>query len=250
MRIYIITHKPFKKVTNSTIYSPLLVGAYKNCGMEGYLVDNDFEGNISNKNKSFCELTGMYWIWKQSKEEIVGLCHYRRYFCKYVYLLKKRSVLKEKDIKKILSEYDIILPRKGNHYNGYNARDFFGLKHDIDVWDKCKDIISDKYPSYLQDMEWFEEQRVGYCYNMCIMRKKLFNEYSEWLFSILFELEKVVDIEKYTDYNARMFGFVSERLINVWVHHRNLKVKEMSVYFSESPSVYQKVKCKVKKILN
>ena len=56
--------------------------------MEMCIRDRD---SISNKNDSYCELTGMYWALKNLKNvDVIGLCHYRRYFdfhkqCKWPY---------------------------------------------------------------------------------------------------------------------------------------------------------------------
>ncbi|HFI0659750.1 TPA: DUF4422 domain-containing protein, partial [Streptococcus suis] len=90
--------------------------------------------------------------------------------------------------------------------------------------------------------EWFENEKEGYCYNMLISNREIFDNYSKWLFDILFELEKNVDLSKYDNYNKRMIGFVSERLINVWVHKNQLSVKELPVVFTESD-------LKIKKLL-
>lgn len=43
-----------------------------------------------------------------------------------------------------------------------------------------------------------------------------------------------------------MYGFLAERLLNVWVHHKHLRVKEMPVYNSEEPCFMKKI---VKKII-
>ena len=64
---------------------------------------------------------------------------------------------------------------------------------------------------------------------MFVMKKQLFDEYCSWLFSILFELEKRIDISGYNQYEARVFGFISERLFNVWLEKQQLKVKEVPV---------------------
>lgn len=64
---------------------------------------------------------------------------------------------------------------------------------------------------------------------MFIINRKLFNEYCEWLFSILFEVEKLTNIENYDDYNKRIFGFLAERFFNVWVKEKHLKAAMYSV---------------------
>lgn len=237
MKIYIITHKKFKNIANSNLYQPLLVGSDFNKGEKNYLKDNDFSGNISYKNKNYCELTGLYWIWKRSKEDIVGLCHYRRYFATSKHF-QKINLLKEKKLFRLLKSYDIILPQREEEiYNGMTAKEQFASCHDVKVWNQCKNIIKNNEPKYLEDFDWFERQTTGFCYNMMISNKKVFDQYCEWLFPILFELENQVDLSQYDAYNQRMFGFVSERLLNVWVHHQNFKIKELPVYFVDKPLI-------------
>lgn len=242
MKIYVITHKSFKDFAPKSLYVSLLVGANVNSGKEYYLKDNSIKDNISYKNRNFCELTGAYWIWKNVKEDIVGICHYRRYFCERKRILRKNSILKEKNIKEILKSYDIILPSKGNYeYNNKTSKEFFKENHDEEVWNKCKEIISIKHYEYLPDFEWFEKETTGYCYNMMIVSKNYFDEYHKWLFDILFELEKEIDVNKYDDYNIRMYGFLSERLLNVWIHHMHLRVKELPVYNTDTPCFTKKL---------
>ena len=78
MKLYVATHKSYNQVQDQDLYIPILVGANKNIGEKNYLRDNQGDNNISDRNFTFCELTGLYWIWKNSKDDIVGLCHYRR----------------------------------------------------------------------------------------------------------------------------------------------------------------------------
>lgn len=246
MKIYIITHKKFepKLEIPSKDYQVLLVGAASNKqNLNTYLRDDQGE-NISLKNKNFCELTGIYWIWKNSEEKIVGVDHYRRYFVKD---LKEKRLLTEDDVKKYLKNNDIILPQKDPFiFRGKTAAQYFGDCHDPLIWTLCRNIIEKKYPNYLADFDWFSYQKTAYCYNMFISSADLINEYNEWLFDILFSLESQIDIKKYDSYNQRMYGFVSERLINVWVHHKNLKVKEVPVYFTEHIPVHTKLKNMIK----
>lgn len=60
--------------------------------------------------------------------------------------------------------------------------------------------------------------------NIFIMKKELFEEYCEWLFTILFELEKIVDISRYDTYQSRLYGFISERLFNIWILKKDIRL--------------------------
>lgn len=233
MKIYIITHKEFPEKYCDNIYTPLLVGADKNrCSFAEYF-DNVGE-NIAYKNSSFCELTGLYWIWKNSKEDIVGLCHYRRYFTKNRYFLSDFFRLSERQISKLFQMYDIVLPERNHHeYMEETVYDNYKRIHNIDDWERTREVINRIYPDYSADFEWFEKQRIGYCYNMFISKKYIIDEYSKWLFDILFEVEKNIELDDYDSYNKRIYGFLAERLLNVWIHHKDLKIKEVPVYVTE-----------------
>ena len=66
-------------------------------------------------------------------------------------------------------------------------------------------------------------------YNMFIAKKEIIDGYCEWVFPILFELEKEINAKDYDDYRKRVYGFLTERLFNVWFTHNNLKVRETKV---------------------
>ena len=78
IRIIVATHKPYRMPENS-LYLPLLVGAENNKPTWTGRRDNEGE-NISAKNPHYCELTGLYWAWKNLDTDYVGLVHYRRHF--------------------------------------------------------------------------------------------------------------------------------------------------------------------------
>ena len=232
--IYIATHKDFEyKISNC--YKIIQVGADINKRLN-YEGDNTGD-NISKKNKNYCELTLLYWIWKNSNFDIIGLVHYRRYF----FSNNRKNIISEKEIDSIMEKYDIILPQK-KYIHLSNVKKQYAKNHNIDDFLKCRKCIEELYPEYVSDFDKISNSKKIYCYNMMICNKKLLNQYCEWLFSILFCLEQKINIEEYDDYNKRLFGFLSERLLNVWVLHNNLKVKEMPVYNVEKNIFVQKIK--------
>ena len=167
---------------------------------------------------------------KNDKSDIVGLTHYRRYFFKKHKNNKLENVLSEKEIREILKEKDIIVPNS-TFIIKHNAEKSWEKTHIKKDYDECRKIIAEKYPDYVEAFEQFSKSRFLYICNMFIARKEIFDEYYKWLFDILFELEKRTDISNYDDYNKRLFGFMSERLFNVWLlKHKELKIQKMPVY--------------------
>ena len=78
MRLFVCYHKPYP-LASSDVLTPIQVGRECTQNDLGMIGDNTGD-NISIKNPYFCELTATYWIFKNVKDDIVGLCHYRRYF--------------------------------------------------------------------------------------------------------------------------------------------------------------------------
>ena len=68
--------------------------------------------------------------------------------------------------------------------------------------------------------------------NMFILKQAKFEELAKWLFDILKEFEQSVDLKNYTEYQERLFGFLSERLITTWFfHHHELKIKKLPLIY-------------------
>lgn len=242
IKILVATHKKYW-MPNDDVYLPLHVGRE---GKEdlGYIGDNTGD-NISVKNANYCELTGLYWAWKNLKCDYIGLCHYRRYFAgKNIHgndvEKKKAAILKWQDYEKLLQEYDVILPVKRNYYIE-TVRSQYEHAHNKRDLDEAERIIKELYPEYSEAFEKVMGRTKLHILNMFVMNKVLFNEYCSWLFSILFELEKRIDISSYNQYEARVFGFISERLFNVWIEKRRLKVKEVPVLFFEKQDLVKKI---------
>ena len=223
--IYIATHKKFN-LKKRERFIPIQVGAALSCEDLGYIKDNTGD-NISEKNKNYCELTAIYWMWKNVKVDNIGLCHYRRYLSKKeTFFDTQKYFLTIQDIEHSLQDCDIILPEK-NVWKECTCLEFFctvgiGKKKDMEI---LRGIVQEKYPEYLGTYDdVMNGHEASYC-NVMITSKEKFDAYCEWLFDILFELEKRIDISEYkTVLEARVYGFISELLLNVWVKHNQLNV--------------------------
>ena len=68
-----------------------------------------------------------------------------------------------------------------------------------------------------------------------IATKQVFDEYSEWLFKLLQDIEQHIDLSDKK--NARMLGYIGERLLNLYVVHNNFKIKEVpQIFISDNDS--------------
>lgn len=228
-RMYVITHKK-TAIPRMPLYSSMLVGASIQ-NVEGMFDEKDNSGiHISEKNPNYCELTGIYWIWKNSKVDNVGICHYRRFFSSKIIFGNKKFFLKGKDIEVLLNRYSIIMPMPKRH----EKTTLLSINYAPNMEDvkEMYQAVKSCCPDYIDDFIWYFNQNKSYLYNMCIMRKSDFDAYCEWLFPILSYVEEIHDMEKETDpYRKRLFGFLSERLIFVWLHHNvaDREIKEMPV---------------------
>ena len=228
IKLIVATHKKYD-MPKSDIYLPLQVGAE---GKEklGYEVDNIMD-NISTKNPYYCELTGLYWAWKNLDADYIGLVHYRRHFASKERTSSKKRidrVLTEEEARKILEISDIVLPKKRNYYieNLYSHYEHTMFVEPLEITRK---IIEEKYPNYLVEFDKLHKRTSAHMFNMFIMKKDILNDYCTWLFDILFELEKRIDVSKYDAFHARFFGRVSELLLDVWINTNDIKYKEIKV---------------------
>jgi len=220
VKIYVMTHKKSPMPQNK-IYIPMQVGSAINDDLS-YKRD-DYGENISKLNPYFSELTGMYWIWKNEEEaDIVGLCHYRRFL-----IDENKKLLTDKKIKEYLDDFDIIttklLTLNCSYYEGFAA------DHNQKDMDILSAVIKKYYPEYFEIFESVVNSNRTYFGNMIIARKDIFDDYSRWLFDILFKTMEKVDMTSYNGYEKRLYGFLSEVLLLVYIRFNKLKVKECMV---------------------
>lgn len=217
MAIYEITHiydeQYFRKDRKI-----IMVGENK---QKKVLCESDFIDNICKKNANYCELTAIYALHKNVEDEFYGIEHYRRFFCD-----KYGKPISEMECKKIINEGKIILPipckLKPNIFLDY------AMHHKIKDLECVRDIIMNDYNDYFNTFDAVMHSQELCCYNMIVCDSKIFNSYCSWLFELFEKLEKQVDLSSYSKYQARLYGFLSERLLNVWIK-KNVE-KERCVY--------------------
>ena len=227
--IYIVTHKRVE-LPKLKGYRAIQVGGSAD-GFPGCLRDNTGD-NIADKNASYCELTALYWIWKNADDVCKGLVHYRRYFGKRALSSRVGDILGYDALVEMLDGCDIIAAKPAVYH--VNARD--QLLMDCctpETFDKLEASVERCSPGYTDDFRAFFAGNRCAQYNMMFCRRKLFDDYCAWLFPVLFSLEDQVDLTGASDYQRRLFGFLSERLLNVWIRHNNLKAQYLPVVSTE-----------------
>ena len=224
--VVVATHKPYW-MPQDRVYLPLQVGAVGKPSIAAGCQRDDTGENISARNMNWCELTGLYWAWKNLQGEYLGLVHYRRHFegCK--------GVVSCDELDELLRSVDVVLPRKRRYFIETNYSQYVHAHHARDL-DMTRRIITERCPDYLDAFDYVMNCRSGHRFNMFVMRRPLLDAYCTWLFDILFELERRLDISSYSPYDARVFGFVAERLLDVWVEREGIAYRELPVLNMES----------------
>lgn len=234
--VYEVTHKKMDMYQGEG-YKPLFVGAYNKEIPMGYYGDNIGE-NISKKNDSYCELTGLYWIWKNSKKQFVGLVHYRRFFGEYLKGIKIRQHYLTLSKKKAWRIYDIneLIEMLGN--NDLLVKKEISKCATIELFKSmiggavCDDVcmaLERLSPEYI---DVFQEEMQGYSHFNCNMffgKKEIIDRYCEWLFPLLEEVEKIYFCRNMQKYHNREIGYIGEMLFKTWIRYNNVEYKVISV---------------------
>lgn len=223
LKVIVAAHKPYR-MPEDPVYVPLQVGA---AGRPSIGFARDDEGpNISARNANWCELTGLYWAWRNLASDFTGLVHYRRHF------KGENGIATGRELTALLEHCDVVLPRRRNYFIETTYSHYAHAHHAVDL-DETRRILQERHPAYVVAFDAVMRSTKGHRFNMFIMRQDLFDAYCKWLFDVLFELEHRLDISTYSSYDARVFGFVSERLLDVWLAGRDVRVRELPVLHLE-----------------
>lgn len=247
IKILICCHKA-SPLPHNDIFAPIQVGAAISDTDLGMLRDNSINGspcdNISNKNKTYCELTAMYWAWKNIKSiypnlEYIGLNHYRRYFAfdkqnaikELFFYPEKQTADYQPDLSKIERDLKSGLTIVGKKQClPLSLGVCYSITHVSEDIYTLKQVVEDLYPDYKDAyMSIIFNNNMFLRYNMFVMEWSKYETYCQWLFSIIEETEKRINIESYNNYQKRIFGFMAERLFYVWLAKNQIRTTEYPV---------------------
>lgn len=226
LQILVACHKPDVNVKQSAIYMPIHVGKALHPEVNLGFIGDDTGDNISKKNQSYCELTAVYWAWKNMKNiDIIGLAHYRRYLN-----------INKKGIIQFFEKPGIILPKKIHcRFDNYTNLALLLSQEDFII---AIDTLLKLHPDAHTAVEKYFFQSNKYSvFNMFIADWNTFNEYANFLFPYLKDVEKRL---KPSPYNRpqRSIGYIAEAMLGFWIEYRKIRVKYVS-YVDYNTSVYK-----------
>lgn len=238
LTIMVATHIKYR-MPKESCYLPIQVGkaGKKSIGFQG----DDTGDNISVKNPYYCELTGLYWLWKNMDSDYLGVVHYRRYLGK-----KGRgkdvfdNILTEQQILEYMQEVDILLPQK-RHYYIESIYQHYAHTHYAEHLDLTREVIRELYPEYLDAFDTVMKRKSAHMYNMFVMSRRKCDQYCCWLFDILEQLERRIDVSIYDEFQARVFGRISEMLLDVWLEKNQYPYTEVPIVYIEKKKTVKKI---------
>ena len=213
IEVYVSFYKDYY-IYKSEIFKPFFVGNALKKNELNIPGDNTGE-NISEKNSTFNELTLTYWAWKNSMQDYIGFGHYRRYFVYNRISLLRRIFLKitkkrfkrekklevirkirdfEKKIVKEIENYDIILPKP--IIMSRTLKEQYGDEHYIEHYEKMGEVINELFPQMYKSFLQASNKNTFYIANMFIFKRDIFEDYCNFVFKVLFKLEKILEVPK------------------------------------------------------
>lgn len=234
LRVVVASHKPYW-VPDDPCYLPVWSGSASAEASIPASFQRDDEGeNISSMSWGYCEMSALYWAWRNLPAKHLGLVHYRRYFGLPGSFGDKRSrIIPGEALLEILGRTPIVLPRQRRYWIESGWSHYAHAHHEQDL-EITRKLLSERHPGCVATFDEVLGRTHAHRFNMFAMRRDLADEYCSWIFPLLSELEERIDLTGYSAADRRVYGYMSERLLDVWVESRGLGYTELPVVFLES----------------
>lgn len=255
----LVTYKDRHKIIKSDIITPIQTGRAIADEIFEDMIGDDTGDNISERNHKYNELSAQYWAWKNydklGNPEYIGFMHYRRHFifddtnldelpksylnqCEFDYADDKYlKHISDENIIKSLRQNDCIVPTVFDvqTLNKKNVREQFGNvpEQKVEHFDTMVTIAKVLRPEYTKEIQEFITGSKQYICNMFVLPKKIFFEYCEFCFPILFEVERQIEIDETNHFSSRVLGYFGEMLFSIFMlkklKNNQLRIKESDV---------------------
>ena len=223
---------------NTHLYVPMNTGNLKGADewCDKHLrYETDFKENISHLNPKLNEMTSIWCYWKNlmNDADYIGFNHYRRLF-----RIEDLNDIAEYDV---VDAKPILMMFNMSYFTGSPIKSIvttdiksgYAICHKIKDWNKMEALLK-KTPYYVDFEDWRKQNCLTSPCNMFVMKKKIFKEYCEFIFPILFELEKQVDFTGYDNYQKRQLSFLAERLTSLFLYSK----KQQGYKFKNVDTLY------------
>ncbi len=186
---------------------PIQVGAALTDQRITELTD-DSGKNISTKNVNYCELTALYWMWKnklcaEETDKYFGLFHYRRFL----------DITDDVLMAMKAENVDVLLPYPLLHEPDISEHHSRYIKESD--WDAMLQALKELHPDYAERFQEILRQPYLYNYNMIIAKREILKDYCEWLFPILKRTEEL-STPKGWERADRYIGYLGENLLTLY----------------------------------
>lgn len=272
-----ITYKDKHKIIETNIIKPIQTGRAIADEVFEDMIGDDTGDNISAKNPKFSEISAQYWAWKNydkiDNPDYIGFMHYRRHFIFNDKKLRPNAIgciefenlddnyfvetsMNDEAIEKFISGNDIIVGNKILLNNikiirnkKDKTREAYKANSHLQVadYDLMLKTVLKFFPEYKNVIDNMPKLEYNYWYNMFIMKKEIFFEYNNFLFTILFELEKNIDMSFYCNDAIRTLGYLSERLLTIFIEkkreEKKFKIKETNLTFIKNTEETSNIIC-------
>ena len=236
VRIVIAAHKP-APFPEDPLYLPVQVNAAVNPPIEGFQSDDEGD-SISALNYRYCELTALWWAWKNLEADYMGMVQYRRLFCSPS--KNKGSRIEDSmnlaEAKTLCAEHNLILPKARNYYiqsleNHFRGYSFY-CNGDFEAFRKA---VANTGFDYASSFDRVMARKTGHMCNMFIMRRDYLDDYCSWLFTVMNDLDKTIDGGR-----TRILGYFAEHMLDIWADANGVDYHEVGCVFLDNENELRK----------